>query len=237
LSLLNIKNLKASYTEAPVLHGLNIMVEEGSFVSVIGANTAGKSTLLKAISGLMPFASGEILFANENLLGLSAHEIPSKGIAHVPEGRHVFPDMSVLENLLLGAYVHRQDVAGIQKDLDKIFSMFPKLSQRQQQRAGTLSGGEQQMVAIGRALMSRPRLLLLDEPSHGLAPKIVQELHDALLAIHASGVTMLLIEQNTKLALSVTSYSFVLQSGSLAFEGSSSELFNDPRIREAYLGI
>jgi branched-chain amino acid transport system ATP-binding protein len=237
LSLLNIKNLKASYTEAPVLHGLNIKVEEGSFVSVIGANTAGKSTLLKAISGLMPFASGEILFANENLLGLSAHEIPSKGIAHVPEGRHVFPDMSVLENLLLGAYVHRQDVAGIQKDLDKIFSMFPKLSQRQQQRAGTLSGGEQQMVAIGRALMSRPRLLLLDEPSHGLAPKIVQELHDALLAIHASGVTMLLIEQNTKLALSVTSYSFVLQSGSLAFEGSSSELFNDPRIREAYLGI
>ena len=237
MSLLNIKNLKASYTEAPVLHGLNIKVEEGSFVSVIGANTAGKSTLLKAISGLMPFASGEILFANENLLGLSAHEIPSKGIAHVPEGRHVFPDMSVLENLLLGAYVHRQDVAGIQKDLDKIFSMFPKLSQRQQQRAGTLSGGEQQMVAIGRALMSRPRLLLLDEPSHGLAPKIVQELHDALLAIHASGVTMLLIEQNTKLALSVTSYSFVLQSGSLAFEGSSSELFNDPRILEAYLGI
>ena len=237
MSLLNIKNLKASYTEAPVLHGLNIKVEEGGVVSVIGANTAGKSTLLKAISGLMPFASGEILFANENLLGLSAHEIPSKGIAHVPEGRHVFPDMSVLENLLLGAYVHRQDVAGIQKDLDKIFSMFPKLSQRQQQRAGTLSGGEQQMVAIGRALMSRPRLLLLDEPSHGLAPKIVQELHDALLAIHASGVTMLLIEQNTKLALSVTSYSFVLQSGSLAFEGSSSELFNDPRIREAYLGI
>lgn len=237
MSLLNIKNLKASYTEAPVLHGLNIKVEEGSFVSVIGANTAGKSTLLKAISGLMPVASGEILFANEDLLGLSAHEIPGKGIAHVPEGRHVFPDMSVLENLLLGAYTHRQDAAGIQEDIEKIFSMFPKLSQRQRQRAGTLSGGEQQMVAIGRALMSRPRLLLLDEPSHGLAPKIVQELHDALLAIHASGVTMLLIEQNTKLALSVTSYSFVLQSGSLAFEGSSSELFNDPRIREAYLGI
>ena len=237
MSLLNIKNLKASYTEAPVLHGLNIKVEEGSFVSVIGANTAGKSTLLKAISGLMPVASGEILFANEDLLGLSAHEIPGKGIAHVPEGRHVFPDMSVLENLLLGAYTHRQDAAGIQEDLEKTFSMFPKLSQRQRQRAGTLSGGEQQMVAIGRALMSRPRLLLLDEPSHGLAPKIVQELHDALLAIHASGVTMLLIEQNTKLALSVTSYSFVLQSGSLAFEGSSSELFNDPRIREAYLGI
>jgi branched-chain amino acid transport system ATP-binding protein len=237
LSLLEIKNLKASYSEAPVLHGLNIKVEEGSFVSVIGANTAGKSTLLKAISGLMPIANGEILFANENLLRLAAHEIPSKGIAHVPEGRHVFPEMSVLENLLLGAYVHRQDASGIQRDLDKIFAMFPRLSQRQRQRAGTLSGGEQQMVAIGRALMSRPRLLLLDEPSHGLAPKIVQELHDALLAIHASGVTMLLIEQNTKLALSVTSYSFVLQSGSLAFEGPSSELFNDPRIREAYLGI
>ncbi|QWE25702.1 ABC transporter ATP-binding protein [Polynucleobacter sp. AP-Elch-400A-B2] len=235
--MLEIKNLKASYSEAPVLHGLNIKVEEGSFVSVIGANTAGKSTLLKAISGLMPIANGEILFANENLLRLAAHEIPSKGIAHVPEGRHVFPEMSVLENLLLGAYVHRQDASGIQRDLDKIFAMFPRLSQRQRQRAGTLSGGEQQMVAIGRALMSRPRLLLLDEPSHGLAPKIVQELHDALLAIHASGVTMLLIEQNTKLALSVTSYSFVLQSGSLAFEGPSSELFNDPRIREVYLGI
>lgn len=237
MSLLKIKNLKAAYSEAPVLHGLNINVEEGSFVSVIGANTAGKSTLLKAISGLIPITSGEILFANENLLGLPAHEIPRKGIAHVPEGRHVFPEMSVLENLLLGAYVHRQDPAEIQGGLDKIFSMFPRLSQRQQQQAGTLSGGEQQMVAIGRALMSRPRLLLLDEPSHGLAPKIVQELHDALLAIHASGVTMLLIEQNTKLALSVTSYSFVLQSGSLAFEGSSSELLNDPRIREAYLGI
>ena len=237
MSLLTIRNLKASYSGAPVLHGLDISVEDGSFVSVIGANTAGKSTLLKAISGLMPIASGEILFSNENLLGLAAHEIPSKGIAHVPEGRQVFSEMSVLENLLLGAYIHRHDATGVQRDLEKIFFMFPRLSQRQQQRAGTLSGGEQQMVAIGRALMSRPRLLLLDEPSHGLAPKIVQELHDALLAIHASGVTMLLIEQNTKLALSVTSYSFVLQSGSLAFEGTSSELLNDPRIREAYLGI
>ena len=237
MSLLTIRNLKASYSGAPVLHGLDISVEDGSFVSVIGANTAGKSTLLKAISGLMPIASGEILFSNENLLGLASHEIPSKGIAHVPEGRHVFSEMSVLENLLLGAYIHRHDATGVQRDLEKIFFMFPRLSQRQQQRAGTLSGGEQQMVAIGRALMSRPRLLLLDEPSHGLAPKIVQELHDALLAIHASGVTMLLIEQNTKLALSVTSYSFGLQSGSLAFEGTSSELLNDPRIREAYLGI
>lgn len=237
MNLLKITNLQAAYSDVPVLHGLNIDVKEGSFVSVIGANTAGKSTLLKAISGLMPIASGEILFANENLLGLAAHEIPGKGIAHVPEGRHVFPEMSVLENLLLGAYTHREDAAGIKQDLEKIFSLFPRLSQRQHQRAGTLSGGEQQMVAIGRALMSRPRLLLLDEPSHGLAPKIVQELHDALLAIHASGVTMLLIEQNTKLALSVTSYSFVLQSGSLAFEGASADLFNDPRIREAYLGI
>lgn len=237
MSLLKIKNLKASYSDVPVLHGINFSVEEGSFISVIGANTAGKSTLLKAISGLMPIVSGEILFDNENLLGLAAHEIPPKGVAHVPEGRHVFQEMSVLDNLLLGAYVHRRDAAGVQRDLEKIFSMFPKLPQRLQQRAGTLSGGEQQMVSIGRALMSRPRLLLLDEPSHGLAPKIVQELHDTLLAVHASGVTMLLIEQNTKLALSVTSHSFVLQSGSLAFEGASSELLNDPRIREAYLGI
>ena len=155
----------------------------------------------------------------------------------MPEGRHVFPEMSVIENLLLGAYTRRHEEAQLSADIDKIFTMFPRLAERQSQRAGTLSGGEQQMVAIGRALMSRPKLLLLDEPSHGLAPKIVQELHDALLAIHASGVTMLLIEQNTKLALSVTSYSFVLQSGNLVIDGSSDSLLNDPRIRSAYLGI
>ena len=237
MSLLEIRNLKASYTEIPVLRGISIAIDEGAFISVIGANTAGKSTLLKAISGLMPNVSGEILFANQSLLGLAAHEIPPKGIAHVPEGRHVFPQMTVLENLMLGAYSHRKLASRIKQDLEKIFGMFPRLAQRQNQHAGTLSGGEQQMVAIGRALMCRPHLLLLDEPSHGLAPKIVQELHDALLAIHASGVTMLLIEQNIKLALSVTSYSFVLQSGSLAFEGRSADLLDDPRIREAYLGI
>ena len=237
MSLLEIKNLSASYSGVDVLHQVNIKVEEGSFVSVIGANTAGKSTLLKAISGLVPKTSGEILFNGENLLGIPAHEIPEKGIAHVPEGRHVFPEMSVIENLLLGAYTRRHESAQLAQDIDKIFSMFPRLAERQAQRAGTLSGGEQQMVAIGRALMGRPKLLLLDEPSHGLAPKIVQELHDALLAIHASGVTMLLIEQNTKLALSVTSYSFVLQSGNLVIDGSSESLLNDPRIRSAYLGI
>ena len=237
MSLLEIKNLTASYSGVDVLHKVNIQVEEGSFVSVIGANTAGKSTLLKAISGLVPKTSGEILFKGQNLLGIPAHEIPKKGIAHVPEGRHVFPEMSVIENLLLGAYTRRHEEAQLSADIDKIFTMFPRLAERQSQRAGTLSGGEQQMVAIGRALMSRPKLLLLDEPSHGLAPKIVQELHDALLAIHASGVTMLLIEQNTKLALSVTSYSFVLQSGNLVIDGSSDSLLNDPRIRSAYLGI
>ena len=237
MSLLEIRNLDAAYDGAAVLRQVNLVVEEGSFIAVIGANTAGKSTLLRALSGLVPRVQGEVIYQGENLLKLPAHKIPGKGIAHVPEGRHVFPGMSIEENLLLGGYNQRRDAKGLQLRLESMFDLFPRLGERRNQYAGTLSGGEQQMVAIGRALMGNPRLLLLDEPSHGLAPKIVQELHDALLAIHKTGVTMLLVEQNTKLALSVASEAFVLQSGQIVLHGKSSDLLNDPRIREAYLGI
>lgn len=237
MTLLHIQISEASYDSIPVLHDIDLRIQEGSFIAVIGANTAGKSTLLKAISGLMPHVKGSIHLFNENLLSLPAHEIPARGVAHVPEGRHVFPFMSVEENLWLGGYCRRNDEVGLKTTLKKIYDMFPRLSERSKQLAGTLSGGEQQMVAIGRALMGSPKLLLLDEPSHGLAPKIVQELHDAFLEIHRSGVTTLLVEQNTKLALSVASEAFVLQTGHVVLQGKSSDLLNDSRIREAYLGI
>lgn len=235
--LLDIRKLTAAYDGAQVLHGIDLQVEEGAFVAVIGANTAGKSTLLRSISGLIPRTSGEILYRGENLLSLAAHDIPQRGISHVPEGRHVFPAMTVEENLWLGGYHRRRQEALLRQSLEQVYAQFPRLAERRRQLAGTLSGGEQQMVAIGRALMGQPQLLLLDEPSHGLAPKIVQELHDALVAIHRTGVTTLLVEQNTKLALSVASHAFVLQSGEVVLEGPAASLLNDSRIREAYLGI
>ena len=237
MSLLAIDNLCAAYDGSEVLQHIDLRVDQGDFVAVIGANTAGKSTLLRAISGLVPRTSGQIVFAGENLLSLPAHQIPYRGISHVPEGRHVFPAMSVEENLWLGGYHRRHDMADLQRSLESVFTQFPRLGERRRQLAGTLSGGEQQMVAIGRALMGKPRLLLLDEPSHGLAPKIVQELHDALVAIHRSGVTTLLVEQNTQLALSVAQRALVLQNGEVVLSGPASELLNDARIREAYLGI
>ncbi len=237
MSLLVIDDLCAAYDGIEVLHHVGLSLDQGDFVAVIGANTAGKSTLLRSISGLVPRTSGQIMFAGENLLSLPAHKIPYRGISHVPEGRHVFPAMSVEENLWLGGYHRRHDMADLQRSLESVFTQFPRLAERRRQLAGTLSGGEQQMVAIGRALMGKPRLLLLDEPSHGLAPKIVQELHDALVAIHRSGVTTLLVEQNTQLALSVAQRALVLQSGTVLLSGLSSELLNDARIREAYLGI
>jgi branched-chain amino acid transport system ATP-binding protein len=237
MSLLEIRNLEAAYDGAQVLHGINLVVEQGAFIAVIGANTAGKSTLLRSISGLVPKVSGEILYQGENLLKLAAHQIPGQGIAHVPEGRHVFAHMSVEENLLLGGYHRRNDVAGLSAGMEQVYGLFPRLAERKKQDAGTLSGGEQQMVALGRALLGAPKLLLLDEPSHGLAPRIVQELHRTLLAIHQTGVTVLLVEQNVKLALSVASDAFVLQSGRMVLSGKSAQLLDDPRIREAYLGI
>jgi branched-chain amino acid transport system ATP-binding protein len=237
VSLLSIKNLSASYDGSPVLRNISLEVPVGSFTAVVGANTAGKSTLLRAISGLMRRVSGSIVFDGHELLSIPAHQIPLHGIAHVPEGRHVFTEMTVVENLELGGYSHRRDTAILKDRIESIYQLFPRLYERRHQRAGTLSGGEQQMVAVGRALMLKPRLLMLDEPSHGLAPKVVDELHKALIDIHAAGQTILLVEQNTRLALSVAHHASVLQSGEIIFSGASDELLTDSRIREAYLGI
>ena len=238
MNLLSIKGLNAGYDGSWVLNNVSIDVPQGAFIAVIGANTAGKSTLLRTISGLIPHVSGSILLDGQELLKMPPHQIPALGVAHVPEGRHVFYDMTVEENLMLGAYRNRSGgQAQIDSRADEIYDLFPRLHERKNQRAGTLSGGEQQMVALGRALMLKPRLLLLDEPSHGLAPKIVDELHKALVLIHKSGLTILLVEQNTRLALSVAEHAYVLQSGEMVLSGLSKDLLNDSRVREAYLGI
>jgi len=234
--LLRITDLRASYGDAEVLHGVSLDLVPGDFLCLIGANTAGKSTLLRAISRLVPRVSGSIEFDGNDLMPLSAHEVPRMGIAHVPEGRHVFPDMSVEDNLLIGAFAHRRadDIAA---RLHDVFALFPRLAERRAQRGGSMSGGEQQMVAIGRALMLRPRLLMLDEPSHGLAPMVVEELHRTLAEIHARGTAILLVEQNAALALSLAKRGIVLESGRIALSGSAETLRSDSRIHEAYLGI
>jgi branched-chain amino acid transport system ATP-binding protein len=232
---LTISGLYAGYGSGDVLHGIEAHVMPGELVCVIGSNTAGKTTLLRAISGLLA-ARGNIRFMGEELTGKPAHAIPSLGIAHVPEGRHMFPGMTVKENVILGGYATRKS-AGLDTRYGEVLEMFPRLSERSQQRAGSLSGGEQQMVAIARALMLRPKLLLLDEPSHGLAPKVVDELHGTLGSINQSGTSVLLVEQNTALALSVASRGYVLQSGRIVLSGSSAGLANNAEVRKAYLGI
>jgi len=234
--LLLVRDLFARYDGADVLHGVTIEVSAGEFVAVIGANTAGKSTLLRCISRLVPRARGTIRFAGEDLMALPAHRIPERGIAHVPEGRHVFPGLSVEENVLLGGFTARRSRV-LEERLDKIYALFPRLAERRKQAAGTLSGGEQQMVAVGRALMLQPRLLILDEPSHGLAPIVVDELHRKLGEIHQTGVAILLVEQNTAMALSMAQRAYVLQSGRVALSGSGRALAADDRVRAAYLGI
>jgi len=234
--LLELKGLNAGYGEIEVLHGIDLQVMDGEFVCIIGANTAGKSTILRAISGLVPHVSGSLRFAGAELAGRPSHEIPKLGIAHVPEGRHVFTDMSVEENLMLGAFTAR-DAADLPARMEGIFELFPRLRERRAQLAGTLSGGEQQMVAVGRALMLQPKLLLLDEPSHGLAPKVVEEMHVAFSKIHSAGTSILLVEQNVALALDVARRGYVLESGRITIQGSSDELNNNPAIRAAYLGI
>lgn len=233
--LLAIDALHAGYDGVDVLHSVSLAMGSGEFVCVIGANTAGKSTLLRTVSGLVS-ARGSIRFEGQELVGRPAHRIPGLGIAHVPEGRHVFPEMSVEENVMLGAFSVR-DAADLGRRREHVLEMFPRLRERLTQAAGTLSGGEQQMVAIGRALMLAPRLLLLDEPSHGLAPKVVDELHDTFLAISRSGTGILLVEQNTSLALSVASRGYVLESGRIVLEGTSAELSGNDAVRSAYLGL
>lgn len=234
--LLDIRGLSAGYSEAEVLHGIDLSVIDGEFVCIIGANTAGKSTILRAISRLVPRVSGVLRFGTVDLLTRESHDIPTLGIAHVPEGRQIFPEMTVEENLMLGAFTARKagDLPGRMED---VFELFPRLRERRGQLAGTLSGGEQQMVAVGRALMLQPKLLLLDEPSHGLAPKVVAEMHDAFRLIHSRGTSILLVEQNVSLALDVSTRGYVLESGRITLEGTADELRASPAVRTAYLGI
>jgi branched-chain amino acid transport system ATP-binding protein len=233
--LLKVRDLKVSYGGINAVKGISFDVNEGELVCLIGANGAGKTTTLKALCGLIPFQSGSAHYGKINLQGLASHQLIQNGIALVPEGRGVFARMSIEENLLMGAFA-RNDKADIKIDLEKIYVLFPRLKERRTQLAGTLSGGEQQMLAIGRAIMSRPKLLLLDEPSMGLAPIMVQKIFEVIREILQSGVTILLIEQNARLALEVSSCGYVLDSGLISLNGESSALLNNPQVRHAYLG-
>ncbi len=233
--MLSIKNLVVSYGGIKALRGVDVEVPEGKIVTLIGANGAGKSTLLRSISGLVKTESGSITFCGKDITGLPINKICQQGIALSPEGRHVFSDLTVQENLKIGAYL-RNDKAGIEKDLEWVYELFPRLKERNWQFAGTLSGGEQQMLAVGRALMSRPKLLMLDEPSLGLAPLIVQQIFSIMTEINKKGVTILLIEQNANMALKTADLAYVIETGSIVLKGSGAELLQDESVREAYLG-
>ena len=232
---LEIKDLHVSYGGIRALKGVDLTVEEGQIVTLIGANGAGKSTTLRAISGLQRPQSGSILYGGEELVGLPAKEIVRRGIIHVPEGRRVFPDMTVAENLKIGAFL-RTDKAAIAQDMDYVYSLFPRLKERSWQLAGTLSGGEQQMLAVGRALMSRPKVLMMDEPSLGLAPLIVKDIFSIIRRVNQDGITVLLIEQNANAALRIADYGYVLETGVIALTGTGEELLRNESVREAYLG-
>ena len=232
---LEIRDLHVSYGGIRALKGIDLTVEEGQIVTLIGANGAGKSTTLRAISGLQRPQSGSILYGGEELVGLPAKEIVRRGIIHVPEGRRVFPDMTVAENLKIGAFL-RKDKDGIASDMDYVYSLFPRLKERSWQPAGTLSGGEQQMLAVGRALMSRPKVLMMDEPSLGLAPLIVKDIFSIIRRVNADGITVLLIEQNANAALRIADYGYVLETGVIALTGTGEELLRNESVREAYLG-
>lgn len=231
---LEIRDLHVSYGGIRALKGIDLTVEEGQIVTLIGANGAGKSTTLRAISGLQKPQSGSILYGGEELVGLPAKEIVRRGIIHVPEGRRVFPDMTVAENLKIGAFL-RKDKDGIASDMDYVYSLFPRLKERSWQPAGTLSGGEQQMLAVGRALMSRPKVLMMDEPSLGLAPLIVKDIFSIIRRVNADGITVLLIEQNANAALRIADYGYVLETGVIALTGTGEELLRNESVREAYL--
>jgi len=233
--MLKIENIDVYYGAIHALKGISAEVNEGEIVTLIGANGAGKSTILRTISGLLKPKAGQINFEGKSIAGVVAQDIVKLGISQVPEGRRVFANMSVLENLELGAYI-RNDKKGIQKDMENVFVKFPRLSERRSQLAGTLSGGEQQMLAMGRALMSRPRLLLLDEPSMGLAPLLVKEIFSIIKEINASGTTVLLVEQNAHMALSIAHRAYVLETGRITLSGDAKELAASEEIRKAYLG-
>ena len=233
MSLLEIKDLRVSYGGIEALKGISFHVEEGQIVTLIGANGAGKSTTLRAISGLAPVKSGTILYDGQAINGLNPQKIASMGVGMVPEGRRVFPNLTVLENLKIGAYLRRDD---LKHDIEYVYSLFPRLRERSWQMAGTLSGGEQQMLAVGRALMMKPRILMMDEPSLGLAPLVIRDIFEIIKTLHAQGMTILLVEQNANAALKVADYAFVLQTGMMGVQGTGAELLDNPEVKAAYLG-
>lgn len=236
MSLLEVNNIHTYYGNIQALKGISITVNQGEIVTLIGSNGAGKSTTLKTISGLLRPRHGEIRFEGKPITGTPAHDVTSLGLVQVPEGRRVFSQMTVQENLEVGAYL-RNDNEGVKHDMERIFTLFPRLRERRRQIAGTLSGGEQQMLAMGRAMMSQPRLLLLDEPSMGLAPLLVDTIFDTIESLNKSGTTILVVEQNARKALQVAHRGYVLQTGTITIGGDAKELLADPRVIEAYLGL
>jgi branched-chain amino acid transport system ATP-binding protein len=234
--LLEIRDITLLYGRIQALHGISLDVDEGEVVALIGANGAGKSTTMRAVSGLRPIASGSIRFAGQDISRLRADLRVIRGISQSPEGRGIFPGMTVLENLEMGAYT-RRDGAAIRADLDRVFSLFPRLRERIKQPGGTLSGGEQQMLSVGRALMSRPKLMLLDEPSMGLAPMLIQQIFSIISEINQQGTTILLVEQNAQQALSRAHRAYVLETGRIVKSGTGAELLHDPAVKDAYLGV
>jgi len=235
MSMLHIENLQVYYGAINAIKGISFDVEQGEIIALIGANGAGKTTILHTISGLVPAKSGSITFNGTELTKTPAHKIVSMGMAHVPEGRRIFQELTVYENLMLGAFT-RKDKAEIENTLEGVFKRFPRLEERRTQIAGTLSGGEQQMLAMGRALMSHPSIILMDEPSMGLSPLYVSEIFDIIQSVNESGTTVLLVEQNAKKALSVANRAYVLETGKIVLSGDAHELMNDDSVKKAYLG-
>ena len=233
--MLKIENLQVHYGGIQALRGISLEVPDGRIVTLIGANGAGKSTTLRTITGLVKASGGSVQWDGQELLGKSIDKIISTGIAMSPEGRRVFPDMTVLENLKIGAYL-RRDKAEIEKDIQWVYSLFPRLEERSWQLAGTLSGGEQQMLAVGRALMAKPKMILMDEPSMGLSPLLVKEIFAIIQEVNKQGITILLVEQNAKMALAISDRAYVLETGNISIEGNAADLLNDPRVKKAYLG-
>jgi branched-chain amino acid transport system ATP-binding protein len=235
MPLLEVESIHSYYGNIHALRGVSLTVGEGEVVTLIGSNGAGKTTTLRSIHGILPPRKGRIVFRGEEIQGKPAHDMIKKGIAQSPEGRKIFSRMSVLENLEMGAY-HRTDGPGIQRDMERVFDLFPRLKERTKQEAGTMSGGEQQMLAIGRALMSHPKLLLLDEPSMGLAPVLVERIFQTIEEINRQGTTILLVEQNANVALEIATRGYVLESGAVVNAAPAEKLREDPKVREAYLG-
>ena len=234
-ALLELDKLEVAYGGIHAVKGIDLVVRQGELVCLIGANGAGKTTTLKGITGLQPVKAGKIVYDGNDVTGKPAFQLVRQGLSMVPEGRGVFGALTIEENLAMGAY-SRRDRKEIKRDVERVFGLFPRLKERERQTAGTLSGGEQQMLAMARAIMSRPKLLLLDEPSMGLAPLMVQKVFETVLAISGEGVTILLIEQNAKLALEVSNRGYVMESGTITLSGDSRELLSNPKVREAYLG-